>query len=109
MSDQAQQPPPTGRAEVRFEATIHPGDAGEAAFGRVADLDLYRIPDPAGEVRVLIDLEGCARLVQQGFEVRLQRALPVRPLDPELIPDDDQVRAWLDERIRGATGRDEGS
>jgi hypothetical protein len=106
MADQVQQPSPAEGGEQRFEATIHPGDAGEMDLGRMAELDLDRVPDPEGMVRVLVDLQEVSRLVQQGFEVRLHRAVPVRPLDPRLIPGDDEVRAWFDERIR-ATGRNQ--
>ena len=38
----------------RFEATVHPG-VQDAALSRVADLDLDRIPDAHGEVRVVIE------------------------------------------------------
>jgi hypothetical protein len=71
---------------------------------RIADLDLDRVPDPDGEVRVLVGVEDCVRLVEHGYEVRLHRALPVRPLDGRLIAADDDVRAWFAERVRG-TGR----
>jgi hypothetical protein len=106
MTDQVQQPTPPEHGQPRFEATIHPGEAGEPGLDRVAELDLDRIPDPEDTVRVLVNLEDIAQLVQQGLEVRLHRVVPVQPLDPRLISGDDQVRAWFDERIR-ATGQDE--
>lgn len=89
---------------VRFEATVHPGETpvGFAAMaGQVADLALDRIPDPEGGVRLLLDADECAELLERGFEVRLHRAVPVRPLDQSLMADDDAVRAWFDERTRG--------
>jgi hypothetical protein len=87
---------------LRFEATVHAADARD--LDGVADLDLDRVPDPDGGVRVLVDLTGCARLVRAGFEVRLLRALPRRGIDPALVMDDDSARGWLDDRVR-ATGR----
>lgn len=92
------------RGGVRFEATVHPGEApvGFAAMaGQVADLDLDRIPDPEGGVRLLLDADECTELLERGFEVRLRRAVPVRPLDQSLVADDDAVRSWFDERARG--------
>jgi hypothetical protein len=106
MAEQVPQPPPAERSQLRFEATIHPGEDGEQDLGRVAEFGLDRIPDPEGRVRVLVDLDACARLVERGFQVHLHRAVPVRPLDPRLIPADDEVRAWFEERVR-ATGRNE--
>jgi hypothetical protein len=85
---------------TRFEATILPG-APATGLARVADLDLDRIPDPEGEVRVLITAEDAERLLEQGFEVRLVRAHAVRPLDPALISDDADVQAWLAEQTAG--------
>jgi hypothetical protein len=85
---------------TRFEATILPG-AQALSLARVADLDLDRIPDPDGEVRVLITAEDAERLLEQGFEVRLLRAHAVRPLDPALISQDADVQAWLDAQTAG--------
>jgi hypothetical protein len=86
---------------VRFEATVHPGAAGAAALPRVADLDLDRVPDPEGEIRVLVTADDLERLRRQGFEVRVHREMPVRPLDPRLIADDADVRAWFSDQVRG--------
>ncbi len=85
---------------TRFEATILPG-AQQVSLARVAEFDLDRIPDQDGEVRVLITAEDAERLLEQGFEVRLLRAQPVRPLDPALISDDVAVDAWLEEQTAG--------
>src|SRR4051794_33336253 len=87
-------------APTRFEATIQPG-AQQVSLARVADLDLDRIPDSEGAVRVLITAEDAERLLEQGFEVRLLRAHAVRPLDPALISADADVQAWLDEQTAG--------
>lgn len=100
MDDVSQGP----RGGVRFEATVHPrARVGFAAMARqVADLDLDRLPDAEGEIRLLVDAEQCSQLLDQGYEVRLQRAVPVRPLDQGLVADDDDVRAWFHARARGS-------
>jgi hypothetical protein len=85
---------------LRFEATVHPGEK-DVPLERVADLDLDRVPDPDGGVRVVITAEDAARLLAEGFEVRLVRALPVQPLDSSLVLDDGSARAWLDEQTKG--------
>jgi hypothetical protein len=85
---------------IRFEATVHPGEQ-ELPLARVADFDLDRVPDPQGGVRVVITADDAARLVEQGYEVLLVRALPVRPLDASLVMDDDSAREWLDEQTKG--------
>ena len=85
---------------TRFEATIQPG-AQQVSLARVAEFDLDRIPDQDGEVRVLLTADDAERLLEQGFEVRLLRAQPVRPLDPALISDDATVDAWLDAQTAG--------
>jgi hypothetical protein len=105
MTDQPQQPPPAEPVPARFEATVHPREDADADLAMVADLDLDRVPDPEGGVRLLVNMEEVAHLVEQGFEVRLQRPVPVRPLDPELVASDEEVRAWFEERVR-PTGRE---
>lgn len=93
--------------EMRFDAKVHPGASARDLTG-VADLDLDRVPDPEVGVRVLVTAGDCARLLQPGYEVHLLRVLPVRPLDPELIDDDQCVARWLEDRVQGI-GRQEGS
>ena len=39
------------------------------------------------------------RLVAQGFEVRLHRAVPVQPLDPGLVTADEDNLSWLTARL----------
>ncbi|WP_055523690.1 hypothetical protein [Streptomyces graminilatus] len=85
---------------VRFDATVHPGVTNRDLLG-VADLDLDRIPDPEGDVRVVVTAEECRRLLESGYEVRLHAQVPVRPLPAELVEQDDSVRAWLEERVQG--------
>lgn len=85
---------------VRFEATIHAGrKARSADWMNYLDIDL--VPDPKNKVRALLTADDCVRLLDQGFEIRLHHALPVRPLDPALIETDESVRRWLDEGLRG--------
>lgn len=98
--------PRSAEAAMRFEATIHPREAGASLEG-VADLDLDRVPDPGGDVRMVVTPDDAAQLVAKGYEVRLVRALPVRPLDPARVLDDDSARAWLDEQTQGIERREE--
>ncbi|MFF9060267.1 hypothetical protein ACIRPQ_22685 [Streptomyces sp. NPDC101213] len=103
-SEHPHQPPPrdTGgeNPTVRFDATVHPGARNRDLLG-VADLDLDRIPDREGDVRVVVSPEECRRLLENGYEVRLHAQVPVRPLPAELVEEDDSVRAWLEERLQG--------
>lgn len=91
--------PPT----MRFSATIH-------ALEHAADpnwmerLNIDRVPDPTGLVRALVTPEDCVRLVNQGYEVRLQQVHPVQPLNPALIETDDSFKRWLDERVQTVKG-----
>ncbi len=94
----SQEPPPAGPT-LRFEETVHRGEK-RLPLERVADLDLDRVPDPES-VRVVISVEEAAQLVARGYEVRLVRELPVQPLDPALVMDDDSASAWLQAQTRG--------
>ncbi|MGW6906213.1 hypothetical protein [Streptomyces sp. NPDC054940] len=85
---------------VRFDATVQAGPTIRDLEG-VADLDLDRIPDPEGEVRVLVTPDECRRLLESGYEVRLHAVVPVRPLPAELVAQDDSVMAWLEEHVQG--------
>jgi hypothetical protein len=84
----------------RFEATVHPGEQ-EVALARVSDLDLDRIPDPQGGVRVIVNAEDLAELVRRGYEVRVYRTIPVQPLDPGLVQSDEEAMRWLEDRVAG--------
>jgi len=100
VSDDAQAPVDSTQQPTRFEVTVHvererPTAEAEA---RISALDLDRIPD-RDDVRLLVSMDDAARLVGQGFEVRVLRAVPVRPLDADLIASDDQVRGWFDDRV----------
>ncbi len=90
------------RRSVRFEATLHPQPGAEVA--RVDDLDVDRVPDVDGGVRVLVDVDECVRLLEGGFEVRLQRAVPIQPLDSRLVASDEDARGWIEQRLREAGG-----
>lgn len=83
--------------KVRFEATIHAGR--KASAERLNQLNIDRVPSPPGQVRALVTADECVRLLDQGFEIRLQHAHPVRPLDPALIETDESVHRWLDKRL----------
>ncbi len=100
-----QQQDPMGPEAVRFEAIVHPRPdvvmAVAAVEQRVSDLDLDRVPDAAGELRFLLTPDDVTRLTGQGFEVRVQQTLPVRPLDTGLVADDTAVREWFDTTVRG--------
>ena len=101
MSDPSQRPPtsrPGGQA-VRYEATVHSPSAA-APLDAVADL-LDRVPDVEGTVRLLISAQEAEQLVSRGYEVRLQAAVPVAPLDPSLVMSDEQAAGWLEERLDG--------
>ena len=89
----------TARRAVRFEAIVHPGEA-EVALDRVADLDLDRVPDREGGVRVIIDAHDAVRLLERGYEVRLVRPHHVMPLDSSLIADEGHALAWLEEQVK---------
>ncbi len=88
---------------LRFEATLHPRP-GAADVARIDDLDIDRVPDPEGGARVLVDVAECLRLVEAGYEVRLQHAVPVRPFDARLLADDEEARGWIEQRVREAGG-----
>jgi hypothetical protein len=83
---------------VRFEATVHPGESGD--LSRTDEIDVFRVPSPDGAIRVLATPEELERLLDQGFELHLHRAYPIRPLDPALIETDDAVQHWLTDWLR---------
>jgi hypothetical protein len=91
----------TGRPKARYEVILRAGASARMDMRSVADLDLDRVPDPGGGVRLLVDMDEAARLVESGYEVTLVAAAPAGPLDPSLVMDDDAARAWLEERLRG--------
>jgi hypothetical protein len=102
-------PQDADRAKVRYEVILRAGaGAGERIdMRRVADMDLDRVPDPGEGVRLLVDMDEAARLVESGFEVTIVQAAPAGPLDPSLIMDDDAAAAWLDEHLGGTEQKGE--
>lgn len=88
---------------MRFEATVH-ATARSAELHAVDSLDLDRVPDPEGGVRMLVGPEDLARLVEEGYEVRVQAVTPVAPLDPGLVADEADVRAWFEDVTGDARG-----
>jgi hypothetical protein len=108
MAEQRPQrnPGPTDREparRVRFEATIHAGPRlkRDNWIERLDRLDIDRLPDAKGEIRALVTPGDCVELLDQGFEVRLYHAHPIRPVDPTLIETDESVRRKLDDELRG--------
>lgn len=89
-----------GAPSVRFEATVHPGQ-GRLSLEAVADLDLDRLPDPEGGVRLLITAEDAVTLVSRGYEVHLLNVFPQTPLDRSLVADEGAVLGWLEEQVKG--------
>jgi hypothetical protein len=89
-----------GAPSVRFEATVHPGQRQVSLEG-VADLDLDRVPDPEGGVRVLITADDAVALLNRGYEVHLLTVLPVTPLDASLVADEGAALGWLEEQVKG--------
>jgi hypothetical protein len=95
-------PLPPGKAPaVRFEARLAAGVPRAKAVAAAAALDLDRLPDAEGQVRLLISADDARRLLGQGFEVHLTAAVPVAPLNKALVMSDAQAGSWLDERIKG--------
>ena len=93
-------PEPPETPGLRFEATVHPGK-GQLALEAVADLDLDRVPDPEGGVRLLLTADDAARLVGRGYEVHLVGVIPVTPLDTSLVTDEGAALRWLEEQVKG--------
>ncbi|CAL8481127.1 hypothetical protein [Caballeronia sp. S22] len=84
---------------VRFEATL--GDVPRAKAVTVASaLDLDRLPDAEGKVRLLLTVDDARRLLEQGFEVHLKSAIPVRPLAKGVVMSDAQADRWLEEQVK---------
>ena len=90
--------------QFRFEARIQPGvgaAATEAAAEELAALDLDRVPDEEGVVRLLLTPDELAAVVESGFEVVVNAVLPVRALADSMVLDDESAAAWFDDQVRG--------
>ena len=91
---------------VRFGAIIQPGSNAKNK-NWIDRLDIDRVPGATNEVRALVTPEDCVRLLEQGFEIHLQKAYPVQPLNPALVMSDESHKAALDlqlKRIKPAKG-----
>ncbi len=86
--------------DMRFEATLGPTPYSQA-MSMAADMDLDRLPDKDGQMRVLLTPDDARRLLAMGVPVHLDQAHPVRPLPPERVMTDEQASHWLDERLPG--------
>jgi hypothetical protein len=96
-------PPPsrvTQPTSVRFEATLGPTPRGKAVLA-AAELDLDRLPDVDGKVKLLLTADDARRLLEQGYEVHLTAAIPIAPLDPKLVMTDKQAKRWLEQQVKG--------
>jgi hypothetical protein len=87
---------PSGRD--RFDATIHPR-RGTKELATLEGLNLDWLADRYGRLRALVTAEECGRLLDLGYEVRLRRHHPVKPLDPRLVANDEFVRRWIEDRL----------
>lgn len=90
----------TQATSVRFEATLGPTPYAKA-LSAAAELDLDRLPDVDGKVKLLLTADDAHRLLEQGYEVHLTAALPVAPLNPKLIMTDKQAQSWLEQQVKG--------
>jgi len=90
----------SGPSDVRFEATLGPTPYRKA-LSMAANMDLDRLPDAEGQVRVLLTPDDARRLLDMGVPVHLNKAHPVRPLPRERLMSDDQAQSWLEKRLKG--------
>jgi hypothetical protein len=100
--------PPSARTTqvltVRFEATL--GATPHAkALAAAAALDLDRLPDIDGKVKLLVTADDARRLLEAGFEVHLTAAVPVAPLDAALVMPDSEAQNWLDQQLKSVRRR----
>lgn len=98
--DNVTEPPDdsTPSGGVRLEVTVHPG-AEQRSLDGVYDLDLDRVPDPKGELRVLVTEEQLKELVARGYEVRQLKSYPVQPLDRSLIMDNETAVVAVERQL----------
>lgn len=90
----------SGPSDIRFEATLGP-TPHRKALSMAADMDLDRLPDVEGQVRVLLTPDDAQRLLAMGVPVHLEKAHPVRPLPRERLMSDQQAQSWLEQRLKG--------
>ena len=90
----------TQATSVRFEATLGSTPHRKAALA-AAELDLDRLPDADGKVKLLLTADDARRLLEQGYEVHLTAAIPVAPLNRKLVMSDEQAQRSLEQRVKG--------
>lgn len=87
-------------AQYRLSATLIARNRA-AALEAVSELGLDRVADMEGQIRLLLWPHELAPLLERGFELRLHRAIPVRPLDKKRIFSDEEAKATVERRLRG--------
>jgi hypothetical protein len=93
-------PPRVSQAtDVRFEATLGSTPHDKAVLA-AAELDLDRLPDADGKVKLLLTADDARRLLEQGYEVHLTAAIRVAPLDQKLVMTDQQATDWLKQQVK---------
>ena len=90
----------SGPTDIRFEATLGPTPYRKA-LAMAAEMDLDRLPDVAGRVRLLLTPDDARRLLAMGVPVHLDKAHPLRPLPREQVMSDEQAQSWLDNQLKG--------
>jgi hypothetical protein len=90
----------TQATTVRFEATLGPTPHRKAVLA-AAELELDRLPDADGKVKLLLTADDARRLLEHGYEVHLTAAIPVAPLDQKRIMTDEQAKRWLEQQVKG--------
>jgi len=88
------------RPAVRYSATVRSGTRAQA-LKAVADLDLDRLPDVRGKIRVLLSPADIQPLLERGLELQLHAVLPVAPLDASFVMSDERAQAWLEKQLKG--------
>ena len=90
----------SGASDIRFEATLG-STPYRKALAMAAGMDLDRLPDVAGRVRLLITPDDARRLLEMGVPVHLDKAHPLRPLSREQVMTDEHAQSWLDKQLKG--------
>lgn len=90
----------TQATTVRFEATLGSTPHRKAVLA-ASELDLDRLPDAGGKVKLLLTADDARRLLEQGYEVHLTAAIPVAPLDQKRIMTDEQAKRWFEQQVKG--------
>ena len=85
---------------VRFVITLG-GAPRTLAMETAATLDLDRLPDAKGKIKLLVSAEDMQRLLDNGHQVNVTATVPVAPLDEELVLSDREAKRWLNEQVKG--------